>query len=267
MNTPFRIGGFVAILAVIFGAAYGVGMAFDDEPPVYRLALSAKTAGVGTQSISFRIEKDGDPVTDFDVRHEKKLHLIAVRDDFSGFQHVHPTMAADGTWSVDLAFRTGTWRLYGDYQPTGSTNQVSFADVTVPGPAEAGKKPEVTRTVTVDGYQVSLDGDLAAGGEGSMLELAVARGGKPVMLQPYLGAFGHLVVLREEDMEYLHVHPDESAATEPIPFHVEVPTAGRYYLYLDFQVDGVVRTATFAVDATKAAGEHDGMGGMDHGGH
>ena len=30
------------------------------------------------------------------MEHEKQLHLIVVRRDFSGFQHVHPTLADDG---------------------------------------------------------------------------------------------------------------------------------------------------------------------------
>ena len=36
----------------------------------------------------------------YDVEHEKQLHLIVVRRDLTGFQHVHPTLAADGTWTV-----------------------------------------------------------------------------------------------------------------------------------------------------------------------
>ncbi len=47
----------------------------------------------------FRITgPDGRPVTAFDVEHEKRMHLIPVRRDTADYQHVHPTMAADGTW-------------------------------------------------------------------------------------------------------------------------------------------------------------------------
>ncbi|MBO9524343.1 MAG: heavy-metal-associated domain-containing protein [Nocardioidaceae bacterium] len=261
MSTLLRVGAFGAVLVAIFATAYGVGRAVDEDPPTYAMKV------VGESPVGFRIEKDGEPVTRFALRHEKRLHLIAVRDDFTGFRHVHPTMAADGTWTSDLDLGPGTWRLYGDYQPTGEANRVSSATVTVDGWDRKAAPPEVARSASVDGYDVTLTGDLAAGGEGTMLELAVTRAGKPVTLQPYLGAFGHLVVLRGTDMKYLHVHPEESAATEPIPFHVEVPTAGRYYLYLDFQVEGVVRTATFVLEAEKAASDHGETGGMEHGDH
>jgi hypothetical protein len=73
-------------------------------------------------------------------------------------------------------------------------------------------------------------------------------------LQPYLAAYGHLVALREGDLAYLHVHPEgtpgdgKTAAGPGIGFVAEVPSAGGYRLFLDFQHDGVVRTAEFTVD-------------------
>ena len=35
----------------------------------------------------------------FEVEAERRLHLILVRRDLTGYQHLHPAMAADGTWS------------------------------------------------------------------------------------------------------------------------------------------------------------------------
>ena len=76
-------------------------------------------------------------------------------------------------------------------------------------------------------------------------------------LQPYLGAYGHLVALREGDLAYLHVHPEGTpgaGGTPPGPtigFRAEVPGAGGYRLFLDFQEGGVVRTAEFTVAATR----------------
>ena len=66
----------------------------------YTFELGRTDAPLGSAvPIAFTIVgPDGEPVTDYDVEHEKRLHLIAVRRDFSGFQHVHPVMDADGTW-------------------------------------------------------------------------------------------------------------------------------------------------------------------------
>ena len=97
---------------------------------------------------------------------------------------------------------------------------------------------------------VSVAGELRAG-QGSPLTFNVQRGNQPeTRLQPYLGAFGHLVALREGDLAYLHVHPDEGGGTGPeIRFVAEVPSPGRYLLYLDFKVGGVVHTAEFVLEA------------------
>jgi hypothetical protein len=271
MSTSTRIAGFVVVLTVLFGAAFGIGKAFDDEPVArqesYTLVLERTSADASAQApVRFTV-RDGEDraVTRFAVRHEKRLHLIAVRDDFSGFQHVHPTMAADGTWTTDLRLLGGGYRLFADFQAEGDDEAVAHADLRVqasPG-ASLPPPPRATRTTTVDGYEVSLAGDLVAGA-GTMLTLMVSKDGEEVTdLQPYLGAYGHLVVLRGTDKEYLHAHPEEGPAGPEIPFHVEAPSSGRYYLYLDFKHGDRVRTATFALDTTGAPDD----GGDDHGGH
>ena len=86
------------------------------------------------------------------------------------------------------------------------------------------------------------------------------RDGEPVTdLDPYLGAYGHLVALRAGDLAYLHVHPDGTpgdGTTPPGPdvvFYAAVPSAGTYHLYLDFKHQGVVRTAAFTVRTSGAA--------------
>ena len=94
---------------------------------------------------------------------------------------------------------------------------------------------------------------LALGGQGEVT--VVERDGEPVTtIEPYLGAAGHLVALREGDLAYLHVHPEGEAPTaaEPggpeIDFVTTAPTPGRYLLYLDVKVDGQVHTAPLVVD-------------------
>ena len=90
----------------------------------------------------------------------------------------------------------------------------------------------------------------------------MTRDGEPVTdLEPYLGAYGHLVALRAGDLAYLHVHPEgapDDGVTEPGPdvvFFAEVPSTGRYHLYLDFKHEGVVRTAAFTVTGSSTAAE------------
>jgi hypothetical protein len=284
MRTPLRVGGFVLALGAVFGLAVLVGRVAgpDREEPVahemameddamddhagagahaghtetapaglsatqegYTLALAADRAKPGTRQLAFTVsDRDGHPVTHYDVQHEKRLHLIAVRRDATGFQHVHPTLAADGTWSTSLDLTPGAWRVYADFKPTGGDAMTLGADLLVAGDfAPAAARPD-SPTATVDGYTVTLDGDLEAGSD-TVLTPRVTKDGRDVTaeLEPYLGALGHLVALRRSDLAYLHVHP------EGLDFHTSVPTAGAYELFLDFQHEGVVRTAHFTLTA------------------
>ena len=201
---------------------------------------------------------DGKPVTGYDVEHEKKLHLIVVRRDTAGFRHVHPEMAPDGTWSVPLTLpAAGSYRAFADFTPAGGQAMTLGTDLSVAGDYQPTTYAP-SRTARVDGYTVQLAGDLTAGTT-SPLTLTVSRDGVPVTdLQPYLGAFGHLVALREGDLAYLHVHPDgapgdgKTAPGPQVKFAAEVPSAGTYRLFLDFKHGDVVRTAEFTVTAGRA---------------
>jgi hypothetical protein len=238
----------------------------EEEPPGglmvssggYTLALTDTVARPGKErELSFVVRGPDGPVTSYDVQHEKELHLIVVRRDLTGFQHVHPVRSPDGTWTTDVDLTPGPWRVLADFKPHGADPLTLGADLTVPGRLAAPAETRTTRVAQVDGYRVELTGDLVAG-EHSDVRLTVKRDGRPVTdLQPYLGAFGHLVALRAGDLAYLHVHPedatdahDEGAAAGPsVDFVAEVPSAGSYSLHLDFKHDGVVRTASFRLDA------------------
>lgn len=234
---------------------------------------------IGTEGeLSFDIrDSAGATVTEFETAHDKQLHLIVVRSDGSEYRHVHPDLDPEtGTWSLPWSWNAaGTYRVYADFTAAGTSATLSRT-VDVAGQVAPQPPSAIKTNDTVDGFDVTLTGDLVAG-TGSDLTIDVTRDGAPVTdLEPYLGAFGHLVALRGGDLAYLHVHahgeepkPGDLAGPE-IAFTAETPTAGRYLLYLDFQVDGQVHTAEFVLDATTPTaatgeqtdteddGEHDG---------
>jgi hypothetical protein len=282
-------------LVAVFGAALGVGrlagpVAVEtaaapdpgsasgvsggrDEPEVpgglqvsergYTLRLSAPTAPAGRSPLSFAVlGRDGRPVTAYDVTHEKELHLIVVQRDLSGYEHLHPTRDAAGTWTAPVQFRPGSYRVFADFQPAGGSESLTLgSDLTVAGTARPGVLPDPAPESVVDDYTVRIDGELTAGAM-SRLSFDVTRAGRPVPdLQPYLGAAGHLVALRAGDLAYLHVHP----AGDGLSFDIEVPSPGTYRLYLDFKHGGVVRTAEFT--AVAGAGASSAAPAPTGGGH
>ena len=243
----------------------------------YTLELDSTILAAGLQPVSFRvIGPDGQAVTEFVPEHEKELHFIAVRRDTAGFQHVHPVRDEKGTWSTELALEPGDWRFFADVHPAGHDGTMTLGiDVAVAGPYDPRPLPEATGMAQVGEYTVALDGELLPG-EASELTLTVSRNGHPVTdLQPYLAAYGHLVALRVGDLGYLHVHPegepgDGTTAPGPeIAFMAVAPSAGTYRLYLDFQHNGVVRTAEFTVRTTAAAPGSDAPtpAAPEHSGH
>ncbi|MGH3881452.1 MAG: hypothetical protein ACRDSK_30875 [Actinophytocola sp.] len=207
----------------------------------------------GSADFAFRILDDhGEPVTRFTPTHDKLMHLVLARRDLSGYRHVHPTMAADGTWRVPLTFvAAGDYRVFADFQPAGRDEGTTLGvDVAVSGAYLPTPLPEPALIAETGGYRVTLSGKLVAG-TSSRLVLTIEKGGVPVTdLQPYLAAYGHLVALRQGDLAYLHVHPDEASSPGPsVAFHAEVPSAGTYRLYLDFKHGDVVRTAELTATA------------------
>jgi hypothetical protein len=291
MKTSTRVGAYAVALATVFAAALGAGRAVgpvsspvehptthpggsaghDEQAPGPPAGLQVTQDGYHLRPLTasvtpgvvgefaFRIlGPDGTPVTRYTPTHDRNLHLIVVRRDLAGFQHLHPRLDGDGTWRVALTVpAAGQYRFFADFRPADRAQALTLGvDVPAPGGYAPTPLPAVSRTATVDGYTVDLTGDLTAG-TASRLTLRVSRDGRPVTdLQPYLGAYGHLVALRDGDLAYLHVHPDgapgdgRTAAGPQVTFFAEVPSVGTYRLYLDFQHDGAVRTAEFTAATT-----------------
>ncbi|MFJ6660306.1 hypothetical protein ACIQNG_28725 [Streptomyces sp. NPDC091377] len=202
------------------------------------------------------VDATGGRLTSYEQQHGKELHLIVASRDLTVYRHLHPVREADGIWSASLEVpKAGEYRIFADFKPDGGEALTLGADLVAEGAAEPAELPPAGAVAEVDGYEVRLDGKLSPGQAGE-LTLTVGRDGTPVTdLEPYLGAYGHLVALRSGDLAYLHVHPSGEPGdgrTLPGPeisFLATAPSAGAYRLFLDFQHEGTVRTAAFTVQA------------------
>lgn len=208
----------------------------------------------GAEGTAFRFRilgPDGSAVSEFDLGHERELHLIVVGRDLGTYSHLHPTRDDGGTWTAHLpALAPGAYRAFADFAVTGGPELTLGVDLAVPGATHPAPLPAAVTTAAVDGYDVDLAGTPAPGASAE-LTLSVRRDGEPVTdLEPYLGAAGHLVAIRAGDLAYLHVHPlgevDQRNGPD-VRFAVEVPSPGDYRLFFDFSHRGEVRTAAFTV--------------------
>jgi len=202
------------------------------------------------QPLKFRVTAAGGaPVTTYAIVHDKPLHLIVIRRDLSGFRHLHPTMAPDGTWSIDLTLaEPGSYRAIADFTAVVGGRQTPVTlgvDLTVAGSYTPVALPAPVTRAATSGFTIEYAGTPQTGSTQPILMTVRGADGKPAALEPYLGAYGHLVVLREGDVGYVHVHPEQDPVDGAVKFWLAAPGPGRYRMFFDFQVAGKVHTAAF----------------------
>lgn len=206
--------------------------------------------------------KTSKPVTNFDVAHEQKFHLLVASKDLSRFMHEHPTMAADGTWTQRINFPAGgDWWVYGDVAPKGKGSRILIQKVKVQGAPPKGKG------MAVANMGPSTQGGLTGRIEplakpipiGKMTTLRVlltdAKTGKPVSdTQPWLGAAGHLMIIHEDGKTVVHSHPSDDPKVQSLVKKGEVhftgrfPKPGKYTAYSQFQRKGEIKTLGFTLN-------------------
>ncbi|HYG08388.1 MAG TPA: heavy metal-binding domain-containing protein, partial [Pyrinomonadaceae bacterium] len=164
----------------------------------------------------------GARVRDFVLNHEKLFHLFIVSEDMNHYQHIHPELDADGSFKVETRLpRPGLYKLHSDFFPAGGTLQVLHRSLTTANyraprrAIAAALVPDTSLTKTVDGMKINLEwggGELVAGAFVRLkYSLADALTGEPVRdLEPYLGAWGHTLILDADQSDYLHSHPTET---------------------------------------------------------
>jgi hypothetical protein len=223
------------------------GLAVTDDGLTLRLDRTSAPRG-RRFDLAFRIvDRGGRTVRAFDVEHTRRMHLIVVRRDMTGFQHLHPTQRDDGSWSAPVALRhAGSYRVFADFSSGGEPHTLA-ADVTVDGTVRSHELLAPAPSTTVDGLKVRLTQGATQAGAESGLAFTVTRNGRPVAVEDYLGAKGHLVALRQGDLAFLHVHPDENR----LRFMAEFPTAASYRLFLQFKTDGRLHTAAFTQEVAR----------------
>jgi hypothetical protein len=188
------------------------------------------------------------PVTRFQMAHEKLFHLFVVSQDLEFFAHEHPALASQGTFRADLEFpRPGLYRLLGDFYPDGGTPQLVVKTVIVPGagptPSTPSRDYAAKQAANLRVELVTTPPQPIAGMKASLsLRLSPADG-----LEPYLGAWGHMLAASDDLIDLIHTHPFVADGGPQVQFDVIFPRARTYRIWTQFQRKGVVNTAHFDV--------------------
>ncbi len=203
---------------------------------------------------------------DLKVAHEKLVHIVLLRDDATEFQHIHPEYK-DGRWTVKTTIaKQGLYQMYVNIEPTEEAPIILRVPLTIGGSTEQSQFPSVSNdmSATVSGIQATLQ--LASPlktKEHTTLTFALTQNGKPVTkIDPYLGAFGHVVVVRHGDSDdYSHGHPiTESKPTDgKVVFESEFPIRGTYTIFAQFSINGQVKVFPITISV-----ESEGQAPADH---
>lgn len=237
----------------------------------YKLILTSEASGIKTGQptlLSYKIQNtDGEILKDFETVHEKIMHFIVVRHDLQEFQHLHPKFdISSGEFSVDLVFpRDGKYRIFPDFTPGESINPMAlpvtiFEDIEIGTTKnEMAIKPDEKNIKTVDGYEIEFEApEKIEANESVTYSINVSKKGQPINdLENYLGALGHSVILKTEDLDFIHTHALEGNAMGPkIDFSTTFPEAGLYKIFIQFQHDGKVLTTDQVVSVARSSGEN-----------
>lgn len=245
------------------GTTPGNGLLATASSLTLRSLTSSVPAGRPSAYRFAIVRADGGPLTSYRAEQTKLLHLYVVRDDLTGFEHLHPALNPGGTWTVTInPAKAGSYRVFTQFtslrsgraaaRPGGRAVSVVLSrpllvtgPVTPPVPLLAA-----AATTRVDGYTVHIAGRIEAGRAGA-LTMIVTRAGRPATgLQPYLGAYAHLTAFHEGDLGFAHLHPSDAAgpmtrdsAGPALHFDAVLPETGDYRLFLQFRADGRLHTA------------------------
>jgi hypothetical protein len=210
-------------------------------------------------------------VKQFALLHEQLFHLFIVSQDLAEFQHIHPDLQPDGSFTIETVLpHEGHYKLYSDFYPVEGAPQVLQRGIVTAGYRSdlfgsiPALNPDRVFTKTVDGTRVDLQlepAEIIAGKPAALkYRLTDTQTGQPVRdLKPYLGAWGHTLILSEDQSDYVHSHPVE-LVPEPlngkrpgggpeITFESLFPRPGNYRVWTQFQRGEVLSTVSFDVSA------------------
>jgi hypothetical protein len=239
-------------------ASYNVNVQFDPAIP---------QAGKPTNlNLIVSEQKVGEPVKDFDVMHDKLMHLIIInKEDLSHFAHIHPKLdERTGIFHVAHIFaKAGKYKMWIDTKPKGGIQILTAFAFNVEGepihsPAKIAHEQTRVKNVDAEGqsYQISLNCEpeqLAAGMDVKMTFKIKDANGKPIInLEPLMAAGGHCVIIDADGREFLHVHPAEDVSDvvswrggPSVSFLANFPKPGLYRAWGQFQHEGRLLTADF----------------------
>ena len=235
---------------------YNVNIRFDPVTP--------EAAKPTELVLSITDQKPGNPIKEYELVHDKFMHLIIVGEDLSYFAHIHPTIRHGNDYDTAFAIshtfpESGKYKLWVDFKPKGGNQTLTAFKLNVIGkpihsPEELVQDEKYTKDSLDGQYQISLKvpNKIVAENDVDITFNISDNSGTPITnLEPLMAAGGHSVIISSDLREFLHVHPTEEVESNwrggpEISFRTSFPKSGLYKAWGQFQHQGrVITTAGF----------------------
>jgi hypothetical protein len=238
--------------------------------PSYRVNLlsGTKYASGSTEKLRLEIKNQNDgAVKDFTNVQDYPLHLLLIRSDRTGFQHIHPMLNKEtGEFTQDILFPLdGSYRLYAEFTEIGKAKTNLESKITV-GDLESYEPPEalnINKSAAVsNGFIASFyfppnddsvgpaNTDFFAGANSTLL-ISIETNSQPFKnLEPYHGSLGTLTVFGP-DMQPIVVSaqkPENDIQSGLLTFELTFPKTGHYKLFLETKANQKMTLFNFAAN-------------------
>jgi len=236
-----------------------LGLVSSSEGYTFQSTIESMPPGSANPYTFVIIGPDGKPVpqSSYIVFETKLLHFYAIRADLTGFNHIHPALAADGTWTTTAAeplrLQPGPYRVFIQFEARDAQGLIHSLVLSRPlqvtGTYSPVPVPPPSNTAQVDGYTVSISPPSSTG---AMVAHFTFRGAPVANLQPYLDSWAHLSAFLEGNLGFGHLHPLETPQSPTqlggpdLTFHAHF-NSGTFRVFLQFQTAGLLHTAAFTL--------------------
>ena len=223
-------------------------------PVEYPVALSVTPTRIvpgHAIQLRFRISDPvpGKPRPKLQLIHERLFHLFVIGPGLDFFAHLHPQWQEDGSFLLETKLpEAGAYRLLCDFFPEQGTPQMVAKTLIVPGQRTpvVALQPDLSAK-SVAGLTLKLESEppapIAAQRTRLVFELQPAD-----RLEPFLGAWGHLLIASQDRQDLVHTHPFLAYPERGyLQFNVIFPRPGVHRVWLQVQQAGQVLTAHFDV--------------------
>jgi hypothetical protein len=194
----------------------------------------------------------GTQVKNYEIVHEKPIHLFTLSSDLEYFAHEHPVMVQGGSFRHQMTLpKPGIYKMFADFYPLNGTPQLVPKIISTAGfrrsidetfahpPRDIAPKQSTNLKVmlTID----PID-PIPAKKTLLFLDLDPEDG-----LEPYLGAWAHMLVESHDLIDTIHAHPSVADGGPKMQFDIFFPREATYRMWIQFQRLGKVNTVAFTL--------------------